>query len=316
MRVKTTTSWLTASAALLATAVMVGPMSAAPASAAAAAAPVTHRTIFATKAGALHRLTLSPTGAVIARTPVAGGGAGAVASDYNGSRLVFVRPGDRQSWLDDRVWLREPTGASRLLAAGRLATLSPGGTGATITRYVTGGREPGSVDPRHDEHSVYRIADGHVFPLPFHEDGYIDRRIRNSHDGTSRWMLVRKPGSGPATTTLMRYDGATGTTAKVLHSGEYDDCHDMEILPSGANALLACHTKLMTIRLADGAILHRTPFPNGTNAETLDGRLNPTTMLLSMQSPTGRWLAALDVTTMRTRTLPGTAGYTNGVAAY
>jgi hypothetical protein len=90
----------------------------------------------------------------------------------------------------------------------------------------------------------------------------------------------------------------------------------MEILPSGANALLACHTKLMTIRLADGAILHRTPFPNGTNAETLDGRLNPTTMLLSMQSPTGRWLAALDVTTMRTRTLPGTAGYTNGVAAY
>jgi hypothetical protein len=137
MRFRTTTSWLTASAALLATAVMVGPMSAAPASAA-AAAPVTHRTIFATKAGALHRLTLSPTGAVIARTPVAGGGAGAVASDYNGSRLVFVRPGDRQSWLDDRVWLREPTGASRLLAAGRLATLSPGGTGATITRYVTG----------------------------------------------------------------------------------------------------------------------------------------------------------------------------------
>jgi hypothetical protein len=29
-----------------------------------------------------------------------------------------------------------------------------------------------------------------------------------------------------------------------------------------------------------------------------------------------RQLAALDLTTMRTRTLPGTAGYTNAVAAY
>jgi hypothetical protein len=88
---------------------------------------------------------------------------------------------------------------------------------------------------------------------------------------------------------------------------EYRDCSDLEILPSGANALMTCGTHLVTIRLATGKTTHETALPSRVMAYTLDGRLDPTTLLLPMGSRTGQWLAALDLTTMRTRTLPCTA---------
>jgi hypothetical protein len=124
-----TKSWLAGFGVVLAAAVLTTPASAAP-----AAAPVIHPTVFATQAGTLYRLTLSSTGAVTARTPVAGG-AGAVASDYDGNRLVFVRQG-APDWRDDQVWVREASGVSRFLAMGHLGTISPGRTGVTIARYV------------------------------------------------------------------------------------------------------------------------------------------------------------------------------------
>jgi hypothetical protein len=308
MRFQTTTNWLAASAALLATAVMAGPMSAAPASAAAAAAPVTHRTIFATKAGTLYRLALSPTGAVTARTPVAHG-ANATASDYDGTRLVFIRSNGAPGRADDQVWLREATGGSRYLAPGHLGTFSPGRTGVTTARDVP---DTDPRDPHHDEVSVHRLADGHVFPL-FSLQWEATHRIRNSRDGKSLWTLSTKDFG--AAQQLERYDRATDTIAP--ESGPVTDtCSDVEILPTGANALLACGKELLTVRLSTMKITHRTAVPSGVWANAVDGRLNTTTLLLSMGSDTRRWLAALDLTTMRTRTLAGTTGYTDGVAAY
>jgi hypothetical protein len=309
MRFQTTTGWLAASAALLATAVMAGPVSAAPA-ATAAAAPVTHRTIFATKAGTLYRLALSPTGAVTARTPVASG-ANARASDYDGTRLVFIRSNGAPGRADDQVWLREATGGSRYLAPGHLGTFSPGRTGVTIARDIPE-TDPG--DPHQDEVSVYRLTDGHVFPLFSYDlGGESNFRIRNSRDGKSLWMLRNRDGG--VFQTLDRYDRATDTIVSGVGRTTTDHCSDVEILPTGANALLACDTELLTFRLSTDKITHHTALP-GVGVGSIDGRLNTTTMLLSMRSGTRRWLAALDLTTMRTRTLPGTAGYTDAVAAY
>jgi hypothetical protein len=301
-----TKSWLAGFGVVLAAAVVATPASAAP-----AAAPVIHRTVFATQAGTLYRLTLSSTGAVTARTPVAGG-AGAVASDYDGNRLVFVRQG-APDWRDDQVWVREASGASRFLAMGHLGTISPGRTGVTIARYVAEGRDPGSLDPEHDELSTYRLSDGHVFPLSPHRDGWTDLRMRNSRDGATLWMIT--PLGGEFWNSLQRYDRATDTVTNSRWHGP-DQCHDIEILPSGANALLACRSQLLTLRLATGAVTHRTTLPAGTVAQTVDGRLGTQTLLLSMSSGSRRWLAALDLTTMRTRTLAGSAGYTHAVAAY
>ena len=315
MRLETTTSWLAASAALLATAVMAGPASAAPA-AATAAAPVTHRTIFANhEDGALYRLELDPTGAVTART-VVDAASGAAASDYDGTRMVFTLPSDPPDRAHDQVWLREATGAFRFLAAGHLATFNPDRTGVTIARHVAEGRDPDSKDPAHDEVTVHRLADGHVFELSPHSDGIRDLQIRNSHDGKSLWMLVAGGSRATSATALMRYDRATDTTRKVL-SLTTQGCADFEILPSGANALLACGAQLLTVQLATGKVTHRTAMPSGVFADSLGGRLNPTTMLLSVFEHAGHaQLAALDLTTMRTRILPGTDGYMNAVAAY
>jgi hypothetical protein len=311
MRLETTTSWLTASAALLATAVMAGTMSAAPASAAAAAAPITNQTIFANDSdGMLWRLELNPNGTMWGRTSVA---MGEVASDHDGARLVYTRPGTSDP-TDDQVWLRDAGGKTRFLGMGHLATFSPGRTGVTIARYVSEGRDPNSNSPAHDELSVYRFADGHVFTLSPHVDGIVDRRIRNSHDGKSRYLLANDWVKG--TSMLMRHDRATDTTKTVRSLADQKDCTDFEILPSGSNALLACGTHMLTIRLSTGAITHRTELPSGVTVDNLDGRLNSTTMLLSVKSGTGHSLAALDLTTMRTRTMPGTAGYTNAVAPY
>ena len=99
--------------------------------------------------------------------------------------------------------MREAPGATRHLGSGHLATVSPGRTGVTIARHVTEGRDPDSKDPAHDEVTVHGLSDGHVFKLSPHRDGIVDRRIQNSHDGKSLWMLVRH---GP-TKALMRYDG-------------------------------------------------------------------------------------------------------------
>jgi hypothetical protein len=310
MRFQTTTSWLAASAALLATAVMAGPASAAPSATAAAAAPITHRTIFATKAGTLYRLTLSPTGAVTTRTPVADG-ANATASDYDGTRLVFIRSDGAPGRADDQVWLREATGGSHYLAPGHLGTFSPGRTGVTIARDVA---ETDPREPHHDEVSVYRLTDGHVFPLFSYDWGESNHRIRNSRDGKSLW-LFRNRDNG-VFQTLDRYDRATDTVVPRPGQTSTDRCSDVEILPTGANALIACDGELLTFRLATDKIIHRTALPRGVWAATVDGRLDTKTMLLSLGSDTRRWLAALDLTTMRIRTLPGTAGYTNGVAAY
>jgi hypothetical protein len=81
---------------------------------------------------------------------------------------------------------------------------------------------------------VHGLSDGHVFELSPHRDGIVGRRIQNSHDRKSLWMLVRH---GP-TKALMRYDRATDTTTKVRDLLEYRDRSDLEILPSGANALM------------------------------------------------------------------------------
>jgi hypothetical protein len=267
------------------------------------------------RSGTLYRLALSPTGAVTARTPVAGG-ANAWASDYDGNRLVFIR--SDTDWRTAQVWLREPTGASRSLTAGHLGAFSPGRTAVTISRFVAEG-DPESMDPEHSGHSVVRLADGHVFPLAPHRDGEVDSRIRNSSDGRSLWMFTRSIGEGFG--TLWRYDPATDSITRFYSSGSFDDagyCGDFEILPSGANALLACGNELLTVRLATGKVTHRTAVPSGLRVDQVDGRLNATTLLLSVRSGSRqqRQLAALDLTTMRTRTLPGTAGYTNAVAAY
>jgi hypothetical protein len=220
---------------------------------------------------------------------------------------------------DDQVWVREATGATPFLAAGHLATFSPGRTGVTIARHVTEGREPNSKNPEHDELTARSFDDnGQVFPMNPHRDGIVDWRVRHSHDGRSLWMLVADGSHGASTDALMRYDRTAGTTTTVL-SLSTKDCTDFEILPSGANALLACGTQLLTVQLATGNVTHRTAMPSGVMASAIDGRLDTTTLLLSTQN-TGpgaeTQLAALDLTTMGTRTLPGTAGYAHAVAAY
>jgi hypothetical protein len=302
--------WLTGFAVVLATMAVAAP--AAAVTPVATAAPVTHRTVFATKGGTLYRLALSSTGAVTASTPVAGG-TNSVASDYDGARLAFVRQG-APDWRDDQVWVREAAGESRFLAMGHLGTFTPERTGVTIARYVMVGRDPDSMDPHHDELSVYRLADGHVLPLSPHADAYSDLRMRNSHDGKNLWMLTLFLGESDH--PMKRYDRATDTITRSFNWPELWQCGDVEILPSGANALFACGSRLLTMRLDTGAITHSSPLPAGTTATALDGRLNTQTLLLSMSSGSRRSLAALDLTTMQIRTLAGSAGYTDAVAAY
>ncbi|HEY0359250.1 MAG TPA: hypothetical protein VGD11_11755 [Mycobacteriales bacterium] len=305
MRPRTTRYGVVLATALLTTVVLAAPASA-------AVPPVTHRTVFATEGGTLYRLALSSTGAVTARTPVAHG-AGAVASDYDGRRLVFVRPG-AADWTDDQVWVREPSGAGRFLATGRLGTFTPGRTGVAVARFVLAGRNPASMDPEHDELTVVRLSDGHVVPLSPHHDGDFDGSMRYSRDGRTLWMLTQSVGESGL--WLQGYDLATDTVTRSYGLPALSTCTDVEMLPSGANALLTCGPRLLTVRLADGKVTHHTPLPRGTTATTLDGRLNSRTLLLSMSSGSRRFLGALDVDTMRVRTLPGSAGYTDAVTAY
>jgi hypothetical protein len=321
----TTTCWLTGFAVALATMAVAVPAGAVTPGAvtpgavtprtitpATTAAPVTHRTVFATQNATLYRLALSSTGAVTSRTAVSGGAYGA-AQDYDGRRLLFVRPG-AHTWLDDQVWIREPSGASRFLAMGHLATFSPGRTGVALARFVAEGRHPDVLE-EHDELSVYRLADGHVFPLSAQNDGFTDLRMRYSRDGKSLWTL--NPVATESLRWLLRYDFAGDTPAwGVDYLPGSSECVDLEILPSGANALLACGSRLLTVRLDTGNVPHTTQLPAGTTVTSVDGRLNDRTLLLSLRDGSRQWLAGLDLDTFRTRTLAGSAGYHSAVAAY
>lgn len=294
----------------------VPPGTAAPPAAAApslvtAAAPVTHRTVFATQAGTLFRLTLDATGAVIARTPVSGG-TGSVAADYDGSRLLSVR--DVAAPGEDEIALRTSQGASTTVANGRSAVFTPGRTGMAVARYVTVGRNPDSMDPEHDELSVHNLGTGRITALGPHRDGVIDLGMRYARDGRSLWLLTAF--LGESDNALMRYDLATRTiTRSYTVYGGYG-CRDVEMLPSGANAVIACGARLLTIRLATGTITHRTALPAGRTVTALGGRLNDHTLLLSMSEGARRWLAALDLDTMRMRALPGSYGHHAGVTDY
>jgi hypothetical protein len=316
----TTKCWLTGFAVALATmavavpAAAVAPVAAPPRTItpAVTAAAVSHRTVFATKDGTLYRLALSSAGAVTARTAVSGGAFG-VASDYDGRRLLFVRPG-AHTWLDDQVWIREASGSSRFLAMGHLATFSPGRTGVALARFVAEGRQPDVLE-EHDELSVVRLADGHVFPLSAQNDGFTDLRMRYSRDGKSLWTI--SPVETERLRWLMRYDFAGDAPAwGVDYLPGSSECVDLEILPSGANALLACGSRLLTVRLGTGDVTHTAQLPAGTTVTAVDGRLNDRTLLLSLRDGSRQWLAGLDLDTFRTRTLAGSAGYHSAVAAY
>lgn len=283
--------------------------------AAAATTSVTHRTVYATEGRTLYRLTLDGTGRVVARTPVASG-TESTAADTAGGRTLFYRY--HGAGETPEIWLRETSGVSRFLTTGDLATFTPGRTAVLVSRRVPDSEFPES---RHSELVTYRLSDGRTAPLFSHGMRDVDLRLRYSADGRSIWMLVAV--YGESTSTLMQYGIAERRILRSFPLRTDFGCADFELLPSGVRAVLPCDTnQLWTVRLADGAVTHRTSrLPGGSYYTRLHGRLNATTMLVSGYSSTPddvvrHWLGALDLTTFAVRRLGGSTGIGYGITEY
>jgi hypothetical protein len=287
-------------------------------SAAAAAEPVTNRTVYASKDGALVRLTLDAGGTIRARTAVASGSDGH-ATDTAAGRTLFVRPtAPRQ---EPEIWLRDISGASRLLTTGSGAIFTPGRTAVLFSRQAVDLPVEGP-ETRHSELFLYRLADGRTTPLFTHGSQDITSKLRYSPDGRSIWMLVQV--YQEPSFNLVRYGIAEH---KILRNygplgGEYG-CDEFELLPSGTRAVLICEDhKLWTVRLDTGAVTYRkTVVSANTYLTRLDGRLSAATLLISgyTSAPSGgvtHWLGALDLRTFTVRRLAGSTGHGYGITAY
>jgi hypothetical protein len=297
-----------------AVAALVGTVLPVRAGAAAAPPPVTHQTVFATRGYAgllgttLWRLTLDPRGAAVARTPVASGDGG-VAQDYAGGRLLFTRIAGTVDEGNDEIWVREASGASRFLTLGHRAIFTPGRTGVLVVRKLS--------IPDRDELWMYRSADSttsQVFAMP---PGRAVSDLRYSPDGRGVWLAVQEERYGYAR-YVQEYRFPEDRIVRTVRLRAAYGCPRFELLPSGTRALLACGTtagqRLWVFHLPTGRVTAGYPVP-GYAVHAMHGRLSDAELLFSVQTNAG-WLGGWNLRTSTVRRLPGTKGYSEGVAAY
>lgn len=291
----------------------------------AAAAPVTHRTVYATSepqtTSRLWKLALSGTGTVRSRAAVASGTLSA-AVDVAGGRVLFVRTGS----AGDEIWIRETSGTTRFLTKGSTAVFTPGRRGVVVSRDVHDPKAPGTFL---SQLVLYRLADGRQTTL-LPRVKLLMGTLRYALDGKSIWILgSNRPGEPKA--WVGQYGLAERRLLRSYAVRASEGCDTFEILPSGTRAVFGCVVsgsggsnsigQLWTLRLATGAVTHRTTLGAGKYAEALNGRLSAREVLISVLTVAPHdnltyWLGGLDIDTSQVRRLPGSTGYAHGATEY